>query len=99
LPAGDGIYCLRLTVNDGKIIKRILATTSLVIDNAMPTAPGDLTVASVNGDYVFLKFGAQSADSHFAEYKIFYKIGTTTVTEADFSVTKSLNYELRRCQL
>jgi hypothetical protein len=94
LPAGDGIYCLRLTVNDGKNNQAHLATTSLVIDNAMPTAPGDLTVASVNGDYVFLKFGAQSADSHFAEYKIFYKIGTTTVTEADFSVTKSLNYEL-----
>jgi hypothetical protein len=89
LPAGDNTYCLRLTANDGVSDQTPLATTTLTIDNVAPTAPGDLTIPLVNGDDVVLAFGSASTDTNFAEYKIFYKQGSSTlVAETDTEFNK-----------
>ncbi len=73
LPAADGIYCLRLTANDNISDQTIPATTTVEIDNAAPTVPGDLTLAAKDGTSATLKFSATSTDSHFKEYRIYYK--------------------------
>lgn len=84
LPAADGTYCLRLTVNDGTADQTAPATTTLILDNVTPTAPGSLTAAtSSNGNGVVLTFGAAGSDTNFKEYKIFYKPGAAGLTESD----------------
>ncbi|MDD5528096.1 MAG: DUF2341 domain-containing protein [Patescibacteria group bacterium] len=83
LPAGDGTYCLRLTANDNISDQTAPATTTVVIDNAAPTVPGNLTLSSKTGASVTLKFAATSTDSHFRQYKIYYKLyDGAPVTEA-----------------
>jgi hypothetical protein len=84
LPAGDGIYCLRLTANDNISNQTIPATTTVMIDNTAPTVPGNLSLASKTGTSATLKFSATSTDSNFKEYKIYYKIyDGTPATTAD----------------
>jgi hypothetical protein len=84
LPAGDGTYCLRLTANDQISDQTVPATTTVVIDNAAPTVPGNLTLLSKTGTSVTLKFATTSVDSHFKEYRIYYKqYDGTPVTGAD----------------
>jgi len=74
LPIGDGTYCLRLTVNDGDYDQLIPATTTLVIDNTLPTAPGALSLNKRTGTSITLNFGATTTETNFNEYKIFYKV-------------------------
>lgn len=84
IPSADGTYCLRLTANDNSIDQTVPATTTVTIDNAAPTAPGQLTATtSPVGNGALLTFGASSTDSNFSEYKIYYKAGTSGVTESD----------------
>ncbi|MCK5212007.1 fibronectin type III domain-containing protein, partial [Candidatus Parcubacteria bacterium] len=83
VPAASGIYCLRLTVFDGADTQIISATTTLEVDNTVPDAPGDLTAESVSSMSVTLAFGAAGTDDYFEEYKIFYKQGTSGVSETD----------------
>ena len=92
LPDADGTYCLRLTVND-LFDDSAAATTTVIIDNAAPTAPGDLSIYSKTITSVTLAFGATSTDSNFAEYRIYYKIGASGVTESDtlFSSSSDAN--------
>ncbi len=88
LASSEGIYCLRATANDGDA-DSLSATTTLMIDNAAPSIPGNLGVSSVNGDDVELSFGSQSTDTNFSQYKIFYRQGSTTApTESDSSFDK-----------
>ncbi len=94
VPAANGEYCLRLTVFDGADIQTTLATTTLVVDNTVPDAPGDLTVESVTGLTVTLIFGANGADDYFNEYKIFYKQDTVGVTENDNEFNKNNDVSL-----
>ena len=93
LPSGDGTYCLRLIATDGTDLSSE-ATTTLIIDNVNPTAPGNLSVESVSGLSVSLNFGSASTDNNFKEYKIFYKEGTSGVTESDSSWTKNDDSDL-----
>lgn len=74
LPVADGVYCLRLTVNDQLSDQAISATTSLNIDNVRPTTPGNLTVNKKTGTSITFNLPATSTEAHFQEYKIFYKI-------------------------
>ncbi len=84
LPTADGTYCLRLTVNDGIFDQATSATTTLIVDNAAPTVPGDLSFVSKTGSSVTLGFGATSTETHFREYKIYYKTADGTApTESD----------------
>ncbi|RLJ09436.1 MAG: hypothetical protein DRP15_03785, partial [Candidatus Aenigmatarchaeota archaeon] len=89
LPTGDGVYCLRLTANDRIEDQATPATTTVVIDNAAPTAPGDLTLVSRTGTTLTLGFGATSSETHFDRYRIFYKQGAATVNESDTEHTDS----------
>ena len=80
LPTGDGTYCLRLTVKDDTDIG-LVATTTLTVDNVNPEVPGNLADNSVTGLSATLGFGSDSSDSNFSDYKIFYKLGSSGVTE------------------
>lgn len=82
LPTAEGVYCARLTANDTIIDQATPATSTFIVDNKVPTAPGQLTATS-SGNKVTLIFGTQSTDGYFKEYKIFYKIGSSGVTEGD----------------
>ncbi len=88
IPLANGVYCLRLTTNDGIDDQIVLATTTLVIDNIPPTAPGSLSIVDVSGLDVTLGLGASTVDTNFSEYKIFYKIGSAGVTETDNEFNK-----------
>ncbi len=94
IPNADGIYCLRLTVNDGTFDQATSATTTVLIDNVAPTAPGALSLASKTTNSITLYFGATSTDTNFSHYKIFYKVGTSGVTEADTEhIDPNLSYQ------
>lgn len=84
LPAGNDVYCLRLTVNDGFDNQLVFATATVVVDNLSPIAPGSLTVGTTTGLSVALTFGTDASDLHFKEYKIFYKKNAPGVSETDF---------------
>ncbi len=92
IPTADGIYCLRLTVNDGSLDQATSATTTVIIDNVAPITPGPLSVVSVGGTSVTLSFGAQSSDTHFDRYVIYYKAGSSGVTENDSAHTDANMY-------
>ncbi len=88
IPAADGVYCLRLTVNDGMDDQTILATTSLTIDNVNPVSTGNLTNGGVTTDSITLIYATSSPGSDTNEptinaYRIYYKQGTSSVSEAD----------------
>ena len=83
LGATSTTYCLRLTVNDGMDDQATPATTTVIIDTLAPTLPGDLTDIEVGFFSATLGYGASSTDDHFSEYKIFYNLDSTRVTEED----------------
>ncbi len=83
LPDANGVYCLRLTANDGQFDQSVSATTTIYIDNFEPTVPGNLTLNTKNTNDLILNFGSASVEDNFSEYKIFYKTGTSGVTESD----------------
>ncbi len=89
LPNANDTYCLRLTANDQKDDQNISATTTLVLDNLDPTAPGSLSLDSTGTSTLSLIFGATSTETNFSYYKIYYKAGTSGVTESDTEHTDS----------
>lgn len=82
LPDVDNTYCLRLTVNDSIIDQTVSATTTVNVDNLSPTAPGVMSTSSL-GAVVRLTFGSASTENHFDQYRIFYKMATTSPAESD----------------
>ncbi|NTW22415.1 hypothetical protein HGA34_02595 [Candidatus Falkowbacteria bacterium] len=95
IPTGDGVYCMRLTANDKSDDQTSPATTTVTIDNMAPTAPGQLAATtSPAGNGALLSFGATSTDSNFSEYKIYYKVGSSGVTENDQVFDKDLDGDL-----
>lgn len=82
------VFCIRLTVNDGLYDQNPpLDTYIITIDNLDPQTPGDLTEYSKGYDNVVLDLGAVSSDNNFDRYRIYYKVGTSTVTELDIEHT------------
>jgi len=79
----DGTYCIKVTVNDGTDDQETPATTTLTLDNVAPTSPGNLTDGGKTTSSITLTFGSQTTETNFKEYKIFYKQGTSGVTESD----------------
>ncbi|MEA3398264.1 MAG: fibronectin type III domain-containing protein [Patescibacteria group bacterium] len=85
----DNTYCLQVTANDGSDINLTPATTTLIIDNLAPTAPGSLTATSVGGLSITLELGATTTENHFSEYEIYYKADALSgVTENDNQFTQ-----------
>ena len=88
LPSADGTYCLRLTVNDGVDDQADLATTTVIIDNVNPNSTGNLSYSDLGINSIRLIFATSSPATDTNEpttnaYKIFYKKGTSGVTESD----------------
>jgi len=94
IPTANGVYCLRITSKDSDSGDQLSpATTTLVIDNVDPTAPGNLTVSTTTYSSVVLNLGSASTETNFAYYKIFYKAGTSGVLESDTEhIDSNLNY-------
>ena len=82
-PTANGTYCLRLTVNDGQFDQVTPATATVILDNVNPATPGNLTVISTSTYSAKIGFGAESSDTHFDRYYIYYKAGTSGVTTHD----------------
>ncbi len=83
IPTADGVYCVRITANDDNEDQTTPTTQTLLIDNVAPSTPGNLSVATSTDTSITLNFGAQSTDTNFTSYKIFYKKGTSGVSEGD----------------
>ncbi|MBU1061258.1 MAG: hypothetical protein KJ952_00840, partial [Candidatus Omnitrophica bacterium] len=78
---GSNTYYVQLTDNVGNTSS--IGSDTITIDLSDPDAPGNLTFNSKTSDSVILNFGAQSTEPNFDTYKIFYKQGTSGVTESD----------------
>jgi len=85
----EGEYCLKLTANDQIDDQNIGATTTVMVDNKDPGTPGDLVNNGVSTSTVELLFGAVSTDLNFKEYRIYYKEGTSGVSESDILYSSS----------
>jgi len=83
LPSANGFYCLKLTTNDGFNEQIAYATSTIYIDNIAPSSPGNLSINQAFTNSVSLNLGSQSSDINFDEYKIYYKIGDSGVSESD----------------
>jgi len=55
------------------------------VDSDLPSAPGNLTYSSHLNNSITLNFGSVSSDPNFSEYIIYYKVGTSGVTDADLA--------------
>jgi len=95
LPNTDSsaIY-LRLTPNDGSLDGTTVTSSAFIVDTQSPTVPGNLSVNTTSISSVILNFAATSTDSHFSQYKIFYKAGASGVTESDLPFTSSSDANL-----
>ena len=81
---------IRMTPNDGTVDGTTQTSLAFAIDTAAPSpAPGALTVNTTSTDSVILNLGTTSTDSNFQEYKVFYKTGSSGVTESDTAFTSS----------
>ncbi|MDD5528095.1 MAG: fibronectin type III domain-containing protein, partial [Patescibacteria group bacterium] len=58
-------------------------TPNFSIDTTNPTKPGSLTFSKKNTSSMTLAFGSAASDSHFYQYKIYYKAGSSGVKETD----------------
>lgn len=95
LPNTDSsaIY-LRLTPNDGSLSGTTVSSSAFIVDTQSPTVPGNLSVNTTSISSVILNFSATSTDTHFSQYKIFYKAGASGVTESDLPFTSSSDANL-----
>jgi hypothetical protein len=56
---------------------------NIKVDADAPSPPGNLSASSQTADSVTINFGASSLENNFIEYKIFYKEGSSGVSELD----------------
>jgi len=84
----DGNYYWRVKTIDDEAAESGFATANsgsiaFKVDTTPPTAPGNLTENSKDSSSITLNFGAQTTESNFDTYKIFYKEGSSGVAETD----------------
>ncbi len=65
------------------------AQPNFYVDDYAPSAPGNLTAFSINSSSITLQFGSATNEQSFSEYKIFYKAGSSGVTEANTPWTQA----------
>ena len=99
--SADATYCVRTIVNDSYDDQKIVSTSTVILDNVNPTSPGDLSLFSIGLDNIILSFATSTPAIDTNEpivdaYKIFYKEGSSGVTESDTehddSVLNSYDY-------
>jgi hypothetical protein len=86
-PSTSGAY--DETHNGGSYDIFVAKFTFAAADETPPTTPGNLTLASTLQTGVLLNFGSASSDDNFSEYKIYYKEGSSGVSESDTAVTSA----------
>ena len=59
------------------------ATPNFRVDITPPSAPGNLIFGTSTPTTITLNFGASTTETNFDEYHIYYKVGTSGVTESD----------------
>ncbi|MFH1012582.1 MAG: S-layer homology domain-containing protein [Candidatus Peregrinibacteria bacterium] len=74
---------IRITANDSTTDGIPSTSMSFTVDNLDPTAPGNLTLGSRAATSLTVNFGAQTTETNFANYKIFYKAAASGVTTSD----------------
>ena len=84
----DGNYYWRVKTIDDEAAESGFATANsgsiaFKVDATPPTAPGNLTLNSKDSSSITLNFGAQTTETNFDTYKIFYKEGSSGVAETD----------------
>lgn len=99
LPDIEGVYCLRLTVNDGFDNQLQAATATVIIDNLPPLAAGSLTAGSTTVDSISLLYDSlapgQDANPPLANaYRIYYKQGESGVSEGESGESEIDNADL-----
>jgi hypothetical protein len=90
----DDEYYWRVKAIDDEAAESTWATANsgsvaFIVDTANPTTPGNLTYNSKSPFSVTLNFGSQTTDANFDTYRIFYKQGSSGVTESDTEHTDS----------
>ncbi|MDP8231020.1 MAG: LamG-like jellyroll fold domain-containing protein [Candidatus Gorgyraea atricola] len=78
---GANTYYVQVTDNAG--LTSSLGNDTITIDLTNPTAPGNLTFNAKTSTSVTLNFGAQSTETNFDQYKIYYKQAASGVTTGD----------------
>ncbi|MBU2542757.1 carboxypeptidase regulatory-like domain-containing protein [Patescibacteria group bacterium] len=71
----DSSVYFRLTPNDGTINGTTVSSTAFAVDTKAPTAPGNLSISVTSTSGFDLAFGAQTVDTNFSEYRIYYGLG------------------------
>ncbi|MBT4153426.1 MAG: hypothetical protein HOE53_02140, partial [Candidatus Magasanikbacteria bacterium] len=90
----DTSLYFRVTPGDTETTGTVKTSAAFGGDTKDPTAPGALSVASTSTDSMIFTLGATTTDSNFAEYKVFYKAGSSGVTTGDSSLTSSTDANL-----
>ena len=102
LPTGDGTYCIRLLQQENDkvditsyipIPAAIYTSSTLTIDNVDPTVPNPLTVSATSTTSVTLDISnSTSADTNFAEYRIFFASSTPLTTSKMSMASTTYSY-------
>ncbi|MCK5510983.1 hypothetical protein KAI65_05605 [Candidatus Parcubacteria bacterium] len=87
-------YCFRLTVHDGRDNQNVSAFATTTIDNFAPSAPGALSEGITSTSTIELVFGATTTETNFSKYSIFYKAGTSGVTEGESGEDEVIDSDL-----
>lgn len=85
---------VRVTPNDGSVDANSVGSALFEVDNLDPSVPGNLTLNTANATTAIFDFGSAVVESHFFQYKIFYKQGAAGVGESDTAFTSSTDSDL-----
>jgi len=91
--SANGTYCVFVTPYDGAAFGTTVSST-VVLDNVSPSASSALTVNATGTTYAILNLSSAVTETNFAEYKIFYKQGSSGVTESDTAFTSTTDANL-----
>ena len=78
----DSTFCLKVTSHNG-INSSSSATTTFTLDNVNPANPGNLGVGTATTNSLTFSLGAASSDTNLNNYKIYYREGSSSVTESN----------------
>jgi hypothetical protein len=91
----DTTVYLRVVPNDGTVNGTTVTSDAFAVDTEDPTVPSALSVSSTSTTAVVLTWPTTtSTDTNFSEYKVFYKVGSSDVSESDSAFTSSTDSNL-----
>jgi hypothetical protein len=87
--SADGAYCIKITPNDGTT-DGTAATETLTLDNANPTAAGNLTLNTLATTSLTYDFGVAGSDTNIDHYEVYYKAGASGVATSDTQIGSNI---------